>query len=87
MVGADTLDCFQSLSKDLKSVQDVLDQVHKLASGPHRSKDLVLVGLQDEISTASAKLQRLRTRLEVGRVSQTAQVLKRTKKEAKKPFS
>ena len=90
-LGADTLDCFQSLSKDLLSVQEVLDQVFKLASGPRRSKDLALVGLQDEISNASAKLRRLRTGLEVGRVSQTVQVLKQTKKatkqDDKKPLS
>ena len=46
----DTMDCFQSLSSDLKSVQAMLDQLHKLASSSGRSKDLALVGLQDKIS-------------------------------------
>ena len=44
-VGADTLDCFQLLSSDLKSVQTVLTEVLKLASGSCRFKDLALVGL------------------------------------------
>ena len=78
------MECLQSLSRDLKSVQEVLDQVFKLASGSRRSKDLALVGLQDEISNASAKLQRLQTGLEVGRVSQTVEALKQTKKDSRK---
>ena len=68
-------------------MQEVLDQVFKLASGSRRSKDLALVGLQDEISNASAKLQRLRTGLEVGRVSQTVEALKQTKKDSRKEIS
>ena len=56
-LGANTMDCSQSLSSNLKSVQAVLAQVHKLASGSCPSKDLVLVGLQDETAQACAMVQ------------------------------
>ena len=70
-LGANTLDCFQSLLKDLLFVQEVLGQVFKLVSGPRKFKYLTLVVLQNEISNMSAKLRRLCIGLEVGRVSQT----------------
>ena len=60
-LGQDTADCLQSLSSDLKSVHAVLDQLHKLASGPRRSKDLALVGMQDEIAKPLMTTQRLQT--------------------------
>ena len=86
-----TFDCFWSLSVDLQSVQRVLDQVHRLATGKSRSKELAIVGLQDEIAEASATLRRLRTGLEVGKVSQSVKEMKQTvqnvKKEQKKPLS
>ena len=77
--GDDTMGCFQSLVTDLKSVQAVLDEVRKLATS-RRTKDLALIGLQDEIETASATLRKLRTGLEVGQVRHT---VKELKKEAK----
>ena len=55
----------------------VLDQLHKLASGPRRSKDLALVGMQDEIEKSLMTIQRLRTGLGVGRVSATVKELKK----------
>ena len=91
VLGQDTTDCLQSLSSDLKSVHAVLDQLHKLASSPRRSKDLALVGMQDEISKSLMTIQRLRTGLEVGCVSATVKELKKTKieekKQDKKPLS
>ena len=90
-VGTDTLECLRSLASDLKAVHTVLDQVHRLASGSRRSKDLALTGLQDEISQACNILQRLRTGMEVGRVCHTVQEAhkekKRAKQEIKKPLS
>ena len=77
--GDDTMGCFQSLVTDLKSVQAVLDEVRKLATS-RWTKDLALIGLQDEIETASATLRKLRTGLEVGQVRHT---VKELKKEAK----
>ena len=77
--GDDTMGCFQSLVTDLKSVQAVLDEVRKLATS-RRTKDLALIGLQDEIEAASATLRKLRTGLEVGQVRHT---VKELKKEAK----
>ena len=65
------MDCFHSLSSDLKSVQAVLDQLHTLAISSRRSKDLALAGLQDEISQVCTMLRHLRTGLEVGRISKT----------------
>ena len=46
----DTLDCFQVLMTDLQLVHTVLDKERKLSSSSRRSKDLVLVGLQDELT-------------------------------------
>ena len=91
-LGQDTTDCFQSLSQDLKSVHAVLAQLHKLTSGPRRSKDLALIGMQDEIANSMKTIQRLRTGLEVGRVSSTVKELKKTKlaekkEERRKPMS
>ena len=87
----DTLDCFQSLTTDLQSVHTVLDQVRKLASSSRRSKDLALVGMQDELTQACATLEKLRTGLAVGRVRHTVQettaAKKRLEKETKKPLS
>ena len=70
--GDDTMGCFQSLVTDLKSVQAVLDEVRKLATS-RRTKDLTLIGLQDEIETANATLRKLRTGLEIGQVRHTVQ--------------
>ena len=90
-LGQDTTDCFQSLSQDLQSVHTVLAQLHKLTSGPRRSKDLALIGMQDEIKNSMMMIQRLRTGLEVGRVSSTVKELKKAKvaekKQDKKPMS
>ena len=83
-LGQDTTDCFQSLSQDLKSVHAVLAQLHKLTSGPRRSKDLALIGMQDEIAHSMQTIQRLRTGLEVGRVSSTVKELKKAKVADKK---
>ena len=68
----DTMGCFQSLVTDLKSVQTVLDEVRKLATS-RRTKDLALIGLQDELEAASATLRKLRTGLEVGQVRHNRQ--------------
>ena len=86
----DTMGCFQSLVTDLKSVQAVLDEVRRLATS-RRTKDLALIGLQDEIEAASATLRKLRTGLEVGQVRHTVKELKkeaRTKRsDSTKAFS
>ena len=90
-IGKETTDCFQSLSSDLKSVHVVLEQLLKLAGGQRRSKDLALVGMHDEIAKSMSTIQRLRTGLEVGRVSATVKELKKRQapepKQAKKPLS
>ena len=82
------MDCFKFLSEDLQAVQKLLDQVHRIATSKSRTKDLALVGLQDEIADASATLRRLRTGLEVGKVTQEVKEMKitlqKTKKEQKK---
>ena len=51
-----TFNCFKSLSEDLGVVQKLLDQVHRMATSKSRSKELAIVGLQDEIVEASAML-------------------------------
>ena len=79
-----TLDCFMSLSADLQAVQQILDQVHRIASSKSRSKELALVGLQNELADASATLRRLRTGLEVGKVSQAVKEMKNTVQQTKK---
>ena len=83
-----TMDCFKSLSEDLHAVQKLIDQVHRIATSKSRTKDLALVGLQDEIAAASATLRQLRTGLEVGKVTQEVKEMKinlqKTKKEQKK---
>ena len=83
-----TMDCFKSLSEDLHAVQKLIDQVHRIATSKSRMKALALVGLQDEIADASATLRQLRTRLEVGKVTQEVKEMKinlqKTKKEQKK---
>ena len=79
-----TFDCFKSLSEDLSAVQKLLDQVHHIATSRSRSKELALVGLQDEIADASATLRRLRTGLEVGKVTQAVKDMKHTVQQTKK---
>ena len=83
-----TLDCFKSLSEDLEAVQKLLDQVQRIATSKSRTKELALVGLQDEIADASATLRRLCTGLEVRKVTQEVKEMKinlqKTKKEQKK---
>ena len=86
-----TFECFKSLSEDLFAVQKILDQVHSIATSKSRSKELAIVGLQDEIVEASATLRRLRTGLEVGKVTEAIKDMKttvqQTKKEQKKLLS
>ena len=79
-----TFDCFKSLSEDLFAVQKLLDQVHRIATSKSRSKELAIVGLQDEIVEASATLRRLRTGLEVGKVTQAVKDMKTTVQQTKK---
>ena len=79
-----TFDCFTSLSADLSAVQKILDQVHRIATSKSRSKELAIVGLQDEIADASATLRRLRTGLEVGKVTQAVKDMKNTIQQTKK---
>ena len=79
-----TFNCFKSLSEDLFAVQKLLDQVHRIATSKSRSKELAIVGLQDEIVEASATLCRLRTGLEVGKVTQAVKEMKNTVQQTKK---
>ena len=79
-----TFKCFTSLSEDLGAVQKLLDQVHRIATSKSRSRDLAIVGLQDEIAEASAMLRRLRTGLEVGQVTQAVKEMKNTVQQTKK---
>ena len=79
-----TFDCFKSLSEDLSAVQKLLEQVHRIATSKSRSKELALVGLQDELADASATLRRLRTGLEVGKVTQAVKDMKNTVQQTKK---
>ena len=43
--GSATMDCFQSLSKDLQLVHIVLNQVRRLVSSTRRLKELALAGM------------------------------------------
>ena len=79
-----TFECFKSLSEDLFAVQKILDQVHHIATSKSRSKELAIVGLQDEIVEASATLRRLCTGLEVGKVTQAVKDMKTTVQQTKK---
>ena len=85
------MNCFQSLSKDLQSVHSVLDQVCRLASSSHRSKELALAGMQGKLVKACAMLEKLRTCLEVSKVRSMVKDMKKEaqqmKKETKKPLS
>lgn len=52
----ETMDCFQSLSIDLKSVDVVLEQLLKLPGDPCLSKNLALVGMCDEIAKSASTI-------------------------------
>ena len=87
LLGNDTMASLQALSMDLKSVHIVLIQVLNLASGSCWSKDSALAGLHSDISQACRTLQRLRTRLEVGRVSHSVQESKAEKNKLEKEIT
>lgn len=63
----------------------------QVVSDPRRSKDLALVGMQDEIEKSIMTIQRFQTGLEVGSVSATVKELNKSKAseqtQDKKPLS